>query len=146
MSVGRFPFHRGRGETEVARNLLRRALPFRPAVRWKETRVALENEEQDWPCLPKGSAEKRVRGIEKGGCGIINQSLSPFNKSFFHQIYRRTVYIFCVNWNSVHISSSYLFIYFRKLAREVQRKRNDVMDSQETNTKEVIIQRGLNIK
>lgn len=28
VSVGRFPFHRGRGGTEVARNLLRRGPPF----------------------------------------------------------------------------------------------------------------------
>lgn len=54
VSVGRFPFHRGRGETEVARNLLRRqaeALAFRE-LSDERRRVALENEEQE--SVPKG--------------------------------------------------------------------------------------------
>lgn len=49
MSVGRFPFHRGRGETEVARNLLRRraeAVAFRE-LSDERRRVAVENEEQE---------------------------------------------------------------------------------------------------
>lgn len=85
VSVGRFPFHRGRGETEVARNLLRRqaeALAFRE-LSDERRRVALENEEQE--PVPKGVyvLRKIPRQIEKKSIVQLLSSLCRLSLSFF---------------------------------------------------------------
>lgn len=91
VSVGRFPFHRGRGETEVARNLLRRqaeALAFRE-LSDERRRVALENEEQE--PVPKGVyvLRKIPRQVkEKKHSTIIIESL-PSKSIVFHEFYHQ---------------------------------------------------------
>lgn len=65
VSVGRFPFHRG--ETEVARNLLRRGPPFPASCLMKGDASRLGKRGARLTLSPKGvCVEKRVRGIEKG--------------------------------------------------------------------------------
>lgn len=92
VSVGRFPFHRGRGETEVARNLLRRqaeTLAFRE-LSDERRRVALENEEQE--PVPKGVYVLRKIPCQikkKKHSTIILKSLSSKSivfDEFYHQI------------------------------------------------------------
>lgn len=91
VSVGRFPFHRGRGETEVARNLLRRqaeALAFRE-LSDERRRVALENEEQE--PVPKGIyvLRKIPRQIEKKKHSTIIIKSLPSKSIIFDEFYHQ---------------------------------------------------------
>lgn len=91
VSVGRFPFHRGRGETEVARNLLRRqaeALAFRE-LSDERKRVALENEEQE--SVPKGIyvLRKIPRQVEKKKHSTIIIKSLPSKSIVFDEFYHQ---------------------------------------------------------
>lgn len=91
VSVGRFPFHRGRGETEVARNLLRRqaeALAFRE-LSDERRRLALENEEQE--PVPKGIyvLRKIPRQVEKKKHSTIIIKSLPYKSILFDEFYHQ---------------------------------------------------------
>lgn len=72
VSVGRFPFHRGRGGTEVARNLLRRGPPFPASCPMKGDASRLGKRGARLTLSPKGVCVFCGEENRKGGCGIIN--------------------------------------------------------------------------
>lgn len=144
VSVGRFPFHRGRGGTEVARNLLRRGPPFPASCPMKGDASRLGKRGARLTLSPKGvlCVFRGEKNRKKGRvCGIINTSpFHPRTNKFLHQIYRRTKCKFSRELEDCSNSPSYSFVlFFRKLAREVQsEKRNDDGSPGNGYTKEVI--------
>lgn len=120
MSVGRFPFHRGRGGTEVARNLLRRGPPFPASCPMKGDASRLGKRGARLTLSPKGvlCVFRGEKNRKKGRvCGIINTSpFHPRTNKFLHQIYRRSVN-FRANWKIARLLFQ-LFIRLFSKTRE----------------------------
>lgn len=136
VSVGRFPFHRGRGGTEVARNLLRRGPLFPASCPMKGDASRLGKRGARLTLSPKGvlCVFRGEKNRKKGRvCGIINTSpFHPRTNKFLHQIYRRSVN-FRANWKITRILPViYSFYFFENSREKCKVKNGTTMDPQET--------------